>query len=104
MPCVKAITHLIQIQKEYGNKNVVVLAINSKDCNEKSKKRLPAFIDKNLINYPEILTSYKTDSTYIVKVYPTLCAIDKRGKVIFSQLGYSARLADTLKILINRQL
>lgn len=104
MPCIKAIPHLIQIQEEYGNKNVVVLAINSKDGNEKSKKRLPAFIDKNLINYPVILTSYKTDSAYNVKVYPTLYTIDKRGKVIFSQLGYSDRLADTLKNLINREL
>ena len=103
MPCIQSIPHLIQIQNEYGNKNLAVLAINSKDIDQKSKKRLPGFISKHSINYPVILTTHKTDSTYNVKAYPTLYMIDKKGKIIFSQIGFSEKLIDTLKSIINKQ-
>jgi len=104
MPCIKAIPHLVKLQNEYGNKNVVVLAVDSKDREEKSKKRLYEFITKNSVNYPIILTTYKTDSLYNVKAYPTLYAIDKKGKIVYSQIGFSEELGDTLKKIIDRQM
>jgi thiol-disulfide isomerase/thioredoxin len=104
MPCIKSIPHLRQIQNEYGNKNVVVLAINSKDTEEKSKKRLPNFISANSVNYPIVLTTGRTDSIYKVTVYPTLYAIDKTGKIVYSQMGLSDNLLDTLRAIINKQL
>lgn len=100
----KAIPYLVQIQNEYKNKNVVVLAINSKDTDVNGKKRLPDFISKNSINYPVILTTYKTDSLYNVKAYPTLYAIDRKGEIIYSHLGFIDGLDDSLKTIINKHL
>jgi len=102
-PCVQAIPHLVQIQNEYGTKNVAVLTINSIDNNEKGKKRLPGFITKNSVNYPVILTTRRTDSLYNAKIYPTLYVIDKKGKIIYSHLGFSEALGSALKTILDGQ-
>jgi thiol-disulfide isomerase/thioredoxin len=103
MPCIKAIPHLTEISKQFGDK-VVVLAMNSKDGDENGKQRLPDFITKNKMNYPVILTDKKTDSLYNVKAYPTLYLLDRKGKILFSQIGFTENIGDTLKTMIRAQL
>ena len=100
MPCVKAIPHLVKIQREH--KGLHVFAINSNDNNENGRKRIPNFIKFNEINYDMILTSRASDSIYNVKAYPTLYAIDKYGKVVYSQVGFSDALTDSLEKIIGK--
>lgn len=104
MPCIKAIPHLVAIVERFGQKNVAVLAMNSKDGDEKGKQKLPEFISKNKMNYPVVLTSPGTDSAYNVKAYPGLYLIDKKGKILFSQLGFAENLGDTLTKIISQEL
>lgn len=104
MPCIKAIPHLVGIVEQFGKKNVAVLAMNSKDGDEKGKQKLPEFISKNKMNYPLVLTGSRTDSAYNVKAYPSLYLIDKKGKILFSQLGFAENLGDTLKTIIEKEL
>jgi thiol-disulfide isomerase/thioredoxin len=102
--CVETIPHMIQLQKDYENKNVIVLAVNSKDNNDKNIKRLPGFIEKHSINYPIILSNRSNDSLYNVKAYPTFYIIDKKGKIVYSNLGFSEQRVDSLKSVIEKQI
>jgi len=103
-PCVEAIPHLLNLRKDFENKNFVVIALNSNDNRESHLKRLPGFINKHSISYPMIMTNRTVDSIYKVKVYPSFYLIDKNGKIVYSNLGFSTVVADTLRAAIKRQL
>lgn len=102
-PCIKAIPHLKKLQEEFSEQGIVVLAINSKDTQFDDRNRLDDFISQHKITYPIILTTSQTDSLYNVKAYPTIYAINPQGRIIFSQVGYSEKLSDTLRTLIHRK-
>ena len=102
--CVEAIPHMIQIQKDYEHKNAIVLAVKSKDNNDKNIKRLPGFIEKHPINYSKILSNLSNDSLYNVKAYPTFYIIEKKGEIVYSNLSFSEHRADSLKSVIEKQI
>ncbi len=103
-PCVEAIPHLIELKKDFEHKNLVVLALNSNDNRESHLQRMPGFIAKHAITYPMVMTNRTVDSLYQTKVYPTFYLIDKQGKIIHSNLGFSTRAADTLRAIITRNI
>jgi thiol-disulfide isomerase/thioredoxin len=103
-PCIKAIPHLNEVYGMYKDQGVMVLGVNSKDLSERDQNRMVDFLKHNPLDYPIVLTSYKTDSVYNVKAYPTLYAIDKEGKIIYSQIGYNEALKDTLDRVIRKEL
>jgi hypothetical protein len=51
-----------------------------------------------------VMTNRTVDSLYQTKVYPTFYLIDKQGKIIHSNLGFSTRAADTLRAIITRNI
>jgi thiol-disulfide isomerase/thioredoxin len=103
-PCVEAIPHLLELKKDFEHKNLVVLALNSNDNRESHLQRMPGFIAKHAITYPMVMTNRTVDSLYKTKVYPTFYLIDKQGKIIHSNLGFSTRAADTLRAIITRNI
>jgi thiol-disulfide isomerase/thioredoxin len=100
LPCIKAIPYLSKFQEKYKD-DLVVLGINSADNDENDKKKLPTFFEKNAMNYTTILTTRKTDSLYNVLAYPTLYLLDREGKVIHSDMGFSEENMNSLDSIIS---
>jgi peroxiredoxin len=84
-PCQKAIPSLLKLQEKFKDK-LVVLGMNPFDNDEK----LNEFIPKNKINYQVI--KCKSDfprSKYNVVAYPTMYILNKEGKIIKTEIGFS---------------
>jgi len=84
-PCQKAIPSLLKLQNKFKDK-LVVLGMNPFDNDEKLKE----FIPKNNINYQ--IVKCKNDfprSTYNVYAYPTMYLVNKEGKIIKAEMGFS---------------
>lgn len=88
-PCVKSIPHLNNLNTKYANKGLVVLGLNRRDDSELGKRRLPAFIEYNKMNYPIVFIDSEVAKAYKVRAYPTFYIIDRVGKIAFSQVGFS---------------
>ncbi|MFC2131863.1 TlpA disulfide reductase family protein [Bacteroidota bacterium] len=100
--CNEAIPHLNELFNKYKDKGVVFLGVNSIDIKEKDRKKIPVFLKYNEMNYPIIFIDHKTDSIYHVSGYPTIYLIDRKGKIVFSQAGFSEDLKDTLEVYIKK--
>ncbi|MFH1050992.1 MAG: TlpA disulfide reductase family protein [bacterium] len=102
--CIKAIPHMNELYKKYKDKGLIVLGVNSKNNNEKDKHKIPNFLKHNEMSYPIIFTDNTPDSLYLVSGYPTIYMMDKKGKIVFSQAGFSENLKDTLNIILKKLL
>lgn len=103
-PCIKSIPHLEELHNKYREKGLIVIGVNSVDIDEKSKRRLPQFLKINKVTYPIWLTEKKTESLYNISGYPTLYLIDKKGEIIFSQLGFIEGVDDSLTKVIAQHI
>jgi thiol-disulfide isomerase/thioredoxin len=102
-PCIKAIPHISELRSKYGNKGLIILGLNI-DSDEKREKRLPDFIQINNMNYPIVFIDKDVPKSYNVAGYPTFYIIDKQGKILFSQSGYSENMNDTISTIIEKEL
>ncbi len=101
--CIHEFPSILKIEDKYKDKGLVVLGINSVDTTAQGKKLLPNFIDQNKISFPIVLTQRSTDNFYNVKGYPALYVINTKGKIVFSQLGYSPKIEGVLDSVIERE-
>lgn len=102
--CIKAIPDIQRIYQKYRVEGLMVLGINSVDNNERNRKKIPHFLQYNEMSYPVILVDKKVDSLYQVKAYPSLYLMDNTRNIIFSQIGFTKTLGDTLETIIQKQL
>ena len=100
-PCNQFIPYLEAINNEFKIQGLKIFGLNSFDKNNPSQ--LAQFITKQKISYPVILTDINTDNSYHVKGYPT-CYILNKGKVIFSKIGFSSSLIDTIRKVIQNEI
>jgi thiol-disulfide isomerase/thioredoxin len=103
-PCIEAIPHLSKLNTKYSKKGLVVLGLNPYDSKEKNKRKLPEVIKINKMNYPIVFVDDKVVKDYNVKVFPTLYIIDKKGKIIHSQMGFAESIMSEIDSIINKQL
>ncbi len=85
-PCIKAIPEINNLYNKFKNNGFIALGVNSKDDYKKEKK-LKKFFEYNKMDYPVLFVDHSVDSTYKVRAYPTFYLIDKKGKIVFSQVG-----------------
>ena len=104
-PCRIEIPHLVELQKKYGKKGLVVvgLAFEGK-AGEEAVRKVKQFAEKAGINYPLAVI----DRAFLQRIpnfrgFPTLIFCDRAGKVRFLHLGYSnyAKLAAWCEVLLG---
>jgi len=100
-PCLKEIPDFVELQKEYGDKGLVILGIS---LDQNPKKVLPPFIKKYKVNYPILLTDGKVDKTYGgVSGIPTTFVIDQKGAIYKQYVGFRPKqvFESDIKALLN---
>jgi cytochrome c biogenesis protein CcmG/thiol:disulfide interchange protein DsbE len=99
-PCTEEIPTLVEIQKEYGGKGVVVVGVSVDDGGVAIVR---SFLNQNRLNYPVVLASRLVTDIYdSTGAIPTTYLIDRNGKVAHVQLGEidKAHLEKQLKRLL----
>lgn len=95
-PCRKGIPDLIEIQKEYKDK-VVVIGISLDQQN--TIKDLAPFIKQYGINYPVVLGTEQVVKDFgNIQAIPTSFVIDKAGNIIDTHVGLVPKSTYTEKI------
>lgn len=100
-PCRKGIPDLIELQKQYGDKFVVIgISLDR----EKTLKDVVPFVESYKINYPVV---YGTDEVVNhfggVEAIPTAFMLDQNGKVVSKHVGLQPKsvIEEEIKALIN---
>lgn len=84
-PCRAAIPHLVKMYNTHKEQGLEVLGISL----DQQKEGLPAFISENKINYPILLGNQEVAKAYEVQGIPTLVIFDKKGKIVFKEVGFN---------------
>jgi len=100
-PCMKALPGLQALHKKYKDKGLMVIGIDPYD---KKKADVATFLSKRDITYTVVLGGKDEEKNYHVYCYPTMFLIDKKGKIIFIQIGYGNGVEDTLEKMIIQNL
>ena len=100
-PCRKAIPVLQSFYQKYENKGLRIIGIDPIDEKDSVVKH---FISKVGIPYQVLLDKKEVNKDYHVSGYPTLYLIDKKGNVIFSNVGFDESLEGKLEELIKSNL
>jgi thiol-disulfide isomerase/thioredoxin len=85
-PCHRALPSLVKLHKEFADRDVVFLGIDSYDDNEDQKLR--KLVDTMRIEYPVLLTNRIVDRQYGVGFYPTAIIVDRDGRVWYAESGF----------------
>lgn len=90
-PCRMSIPELVDIQKRYWKKGVVVLGISLDDPGMVSTDYIREFINKHKINYPimradrQVLINYFGISNISI---PTMFIISRKGEIVSKLVGF----------------
>lgn len=88
-PCRREIPAFIALQKQYGDKGLVVVGVS---MDEGGAAVVKPFVNKMGINYPVVIGDQKTAAAYGgIQVVPTTFIIDKTGKVAAQHEGDADR-------------
>lgn len=104
-PCIKAIPALNAFRAKYSKKDVAIVGINPIDTDSLGRAQLPAFFESNPVSYDAVLTNRKQAADYKVQGYPTFFLLDRDGRIVHSQVGYSdqakAKLDSLIQVLLS---
>jgi len=95
-PCIKASYKLNELQKEFSDRDLIILGMNTMDKADKIIKHSK----KHDISYQSILCDRETKAKYKIKSYPSFYLIDPSGTIVYSTMGYSKDLKEELKLVI----
>lgn len=99
-PCLKAVPHLIELQKEFKD-DLVIIGINDYDIQED----IVDYFNYKNANY---ISTFKTKSLlykfFNVEVFPTTMLFDKEGKLIKTDMGLSESGMRSLRRNIKKAL
>lgn len=99
--CVKSFPKLEQAYKVLKGKDVEFLGIS---CQEPKDADPVKFARDKGIEYPILLNGDKVANDFMVEGFPTFYIVDKEGKVVLSQSGYSETLDQFIIDEINKKL
>lgn len=75
-PCRASISHLIDMQRQFQDKGIIVLALT-----DESKEKVSAFATQNRLPYIIGCNATATLDAYGIRGLPTMCVIDAEGKI-----------------------
>lgn len=83
-PCREAIPKLIKLYDKYQSQDLIVLGIALDDKNDVIK-----LAQEMKINYPVLFDDKTVAKKYEVQSIPTLYLLDKKGKQVHKEIGFS---------------
>jgi thiol-disulfide isomerase/thioredoxin len=90
-PCVRISPHLADLQRQFGNRNFTVVAVNADRLLEleTTDEQRAAYVKKAGWTFPSGHLNKKIqDSFGSVNVYPTLFLVDSKGMIVKQYLNY----------------
>ncbi len=101
-PCMQALPDLQALHEKYHNKGLKVIGINPYDT--KKEDEIDTFLQKRGITYTIVLGAKQVAKDYHISGYPTIYLIDKKGKVLYTHIGYGKNMKKTLEEVIKAYL
>jgi peroxiredoxin len=99
--CKESIPHLANLQKQFGEKGLQILALNIGQGD--SLEQVKSFIDKYKISYPVALADESVVyDDYAIRMVPTLFIVDKKGVLVEKLNGYNSDIHKTLEATVKR--
>lgn len=98
-PCRKEIPELINLTKEYKDKNLVIIGIS---VDENGEEAVLPFSQQVGFNYPVFLTTPELNSSFNIDAVPQIFIYDKAGKLVANLKGYVE--SSELKAMIDKLL
>lgn len=100
-PCIKAMITLESLYEKYKNKGLEIIGIDPFDTLRSGMK---TFLSKGNVQYVILLDNKSVYRKYNVSEYPTIYIIDKRGIIIYEDVGYSDHMEAELEKIIKQNL
>ncbi len=100
-PCRAEIPGFVELQKQYGKDDVVVIGISLDDTKASVVRK---FTDKLAVNYRVVLGDQDTTRAFGgIDAIPTTFIIDREGRIVSQHLGFTekADLERDIKPLLN---
>lgn len=92
-PCNQTIPELIDLQKKYQDKGLVVLGVSIDDINQTDNAKMADFVNSKKINYTILRANEKIMTDYCGSTrphIPLLFFIDGNGMIVDTHQGYEA--------------
>ena len=95
---------LQEIYSQFKDRGVEVVALNPVDTKMEKEQMLSFVKDHNINYYVAQIPKYTVEEMYLVRYFPTIFIIDKKGRVCFSHQGYNTLFKDKISKVVNRKL
>lgn len=103
-PCIPMLDDLQEIYSQFKDRGVEVVALNPVDTKMEKEQMLSFVKDHNINYYVAQIPKYTVEEMYLVRYFPTIFIIDKKGRVCFSHQGYNTLFKDKISKVVNRKL
>ncbi|MBQ2376320.1 MAG: TlpA family protein disulfide reductase [Bacteroidales bacterium] len=103
-PCIPMLDDLQEIYSQFKDRGVEVVALNPVDTKMEKEQMLSFVKDHNINYYVVQIPKYTVEEMYLVRYFPTIFIIDKKGRVVFSHQGYNTLFKDKISKVISRKL
>lgn len=103
-PCIPMLDDLQEIYSQFKDRGVEVVALNPVDTKMEKEQMLSFVKDHNINYYVAQIPKYTVEEMYLVRYFPTIFIIDKKGRVVFSHQGYNTLFKDKISKVVNRKL
>ncbi len=100
-PCMSALPALQNLHEKYNAKGLKLIGIDPYDTKDDD---IDNFLAKRGVTYTVLLGGKDVAKEYHVSAYPTIYLIDKKGKVLFTQVGYGDETEKKIEELIRKNL
>ncbi|MBO7277233.1 MAG: redoxin domain-containing protein [Bacteroidales bacterium] len=103
-PCIPVLDDLQELYAQYKDRGVEIIALNPVDS-KIAKEEMIAFANEHKLSYHLAqIPKHTIEEMYLVRYFPTIFIIDKKGRVCFSHQGYNTLFKDKISKIIEGKL
>lgn len=103
-PCIPMLDDLQELCNQYKEKKVEIVALNPVDS-KIGEEEMQSFVQEHNITYNVAqIPKYTVEEMYLVRYFPTIFIIDKKGRVVYSHQGYNTLFKDKISDIIDKEL
>lgn len=103
-PCIPVLDDLQELYAQYKDRGVEIIALNPVDSKIENEEMLSFANEHKLSYHLAQIPKYTVEEMYLVRYFPTIFIIDKKGRVCFSHQGYNTLFKDKISKVVNRKL
>lgn len=103
-PCIPMLDDLQEIYSQFKDRGVEVVALNPVDTKMEKEQMLSFVKDHNINYYVAQIPKYTVEEMYLVRYFPTIFIIDKKGRVVYSHQGYNTLFKDKISDIVEKKL